>query len=733
MKFFKHIRKGIRAAIEWILFNRGRNVLNTIAVQAGDTKLTLPEAPRGIVFFYSGTDYKQVIDANRQIKTPIVDTQVAVAFKLCAFGITAHHEIFLTIPGQHNTADSINAKPRVLPEIQQWFGQTGDFTITAASTIWLAPALDAAYADMAARFAEDYLNITGNTIKITTGNAPAAGDFYFNKSDELLDKETYDLAIGDHLTVSASDSIGAYWATRTILQILKQNGTTVPKGLVRDYPLFEIRGFSLDVGRKAVPLEFLQMWVKQMSWYKLNDFNVHLSDEAFDLNYWGFRLESDVPNLTSTDVFYTKDEFRAFIIDSAAQGVNIVPEFDTPGHARAFIHARPDLARPGSKGNYLDVKNPAALEFVQELFAEYIAGENPVFPAGTTVHIGTDEYLIAKGREEWNAFLAYQDALLRFIRDDMGRTPRAWGSQTEKKRGNTPVTVQGVQLHMWNRGFAHPKKMYQLGYQMINIDGGYTYIVPGAGYYFDYLDKSKILYDWCPNHMLGLRLPAGDSQVLGGSYALWNDKTGETDNGTSDAEMFDRMFDILPVFSQRLWSKNCDYDIPAIDKLTKAILYAPGTNPTYAIPGSWQYDEVIELCGGESYIETPIDNAGVGSILAFRIKRSGDSGDSPQVIFESGIGQILAVQKNTGKFGFSRDFRDFSFDYVLPKEEWVNIKLATELGSTTLFVNGEKLQTLDRSEEGGGKWASLVIPMSCVGSKTNAFVGEMKNILLQRR
>ena len=98
-----------------------------------------------------------------------------------------------------------------------------------------------------------------------------------------------------------------------------------------------------------------------MAWYKLNDFHVHLNDNYIFLEYYsntgrdpmtaysGFRLESDIKagdkvtlngkeftysaDLTNTDVFYTKDEFRSFIQESDVYGVNIVPEFDAPAHS----------------------------------------------------------------------------------------------------------------------------------------------------------------------------------------------------------------------------------------------------------------------------------------------------------------------------------------------------------------------------------------------------------------
>lgn len=741
--------------------------LKDITLKPEDTELPMPTGlPSGVEVTYGGTDYEQVIDANRKIHKPLVDTEVAVEFKIKLAGgkEIELYEVKLTVPGKYDSAQSTNAKPKVLPELQQWFGRDGDFIIDSASKIVVNPSLGQTYQDMAQAFAADYKEITGNAITVVTGTTPAAGDFYFKASTEELDKETYDMEIGESVTVSASDSVGAYWSTRTILQILKQSGTSIPKGLVRDYPLYEVRGFMFDVGRKAIPLDFLKMWVKQMSWYKMNDFNLHLSDEAFDLSYWGFRLESNVPKLTSTDIYYTKDEFRQLLIDSKAQGVNIVPEFDTPGHAAAYTHARPDLARPG-KSNYLDVQNPDSLKFIKEVFAEYMEGENPVFLPDTVVHIGTDEY---KGgsQAEKEAFRVYQDALLKFIRDDMHRTPRVWGSQTENS-GTTPITVEGVQMYMWYPGYANPKAMYDLGYEMINIHDGNVYIVPGAGYYWDYLSKSNILNNWKPNNMMGLQLPAGDPQVKGGSYALWNDRTGvKNDNGTTDVELVDRMFDILPTFSERLWSSAKDYKVADIDALTAQIKYAPGTNPTYEVKSKGQVvqyytfnegkeksdaspngynlkgdavnaafvegrdGQVLQLKGGESYVETPVDNMRINSTLDFWVNRTADDDDTDKVLFESDICAIKAVQKGTGKVGFSRDFRDYSFNYTLPKGEWVRLTIVTEYTKTTLYVNGTKVHTLERTEQGGNKWASLIMPLSRIGSKISAFRGEIDNVAL---
>lgn len=62
----------------------------------------------------------------------------------------------------------------------------------------------------------------------------------------------------------------------------------------------------LDVARKPISMETLQSIVKEMAYYKMNDFQVHLNDnlifyenygtaeEALESAYTGFRLESDI-------------------------------------------------------------------------------------------------------------------------------------------------------------------------------------------------------------------------------------------------------------------------------------------------------------------------------------------------------------------------------------------------------------------------------------------------------
>ena len=92
----------------------------------------------------------------------------------------------------------------------------------------------------------------GKDLQIVYAVSANAGDFFFTlvEAGTGLKEEGYNLKIDDSVTVEAETSTGAYWATRSILQILKQTDGTIAKGEARDYPKYEVRGFMLDVARR---------------------------------------------------------------------------------------------------------------------------------------------------------------------------------------------------------------------------------------------------------------------------------------------------------------------------------------------------------------------------------------------------------------------------------------------------------------------------------------------------
>ena len=94
--------------------------------------------------------------------------------------------------------------------------------------------------------AEDYGLLFGKALKAKStkdASKVAAGSIIISLSDDKeLGDEGYSIEIGDYVAVKANTTTGAYWATRTLLQILEQNkGTSLPKGSIRDWPDYGVR------------------------------------------------------------------------------------------------------------------------------------------------------------------------------------------------------------------------------------------------------------------------------------------------------------------------------------------------------------------------------------------------------------------------------------------------------------------------------------------------------------
>ena len=241
-------------------------------------------------------------------------------------------------------------KPFVIPELKEWKGATGFFMPKqSVRIIYGAPGLQ----KIARQFAADYKALFGVLPEIAEGK-PCKGDFFFTiKRDKKLEKEGYDIVIGDYVKVSANEPVGVYWATRTLLQMGEQykNGN-LPKGHIRDWPDYGIRGLLIDCGRKFIPMNYLCDLACIMSYYKMNFMHVVLNNNGFkayfndDWNqtYAAFRLECETyPGLTARDGYYTKKEFVHFQEEAAERFVEIIPEIDLPGHSRNIASVHPEI------------------------------------------------------------------------------------------------------------------------------------------------------------------------------------------------------------------------------------------------------------------------------------------------------------------------------------------------------------------------------------------------------
>lgn len=314
--------------------------------------------------------------------------------------------------------------------------------------------------------------------------------------------------------------------------------------------------------------------------------------------------------------------------------------------------------------------------------------------------MGADEYTA-----DGNAYRTFVNDMFKYSEDN-GKKARVWGSLSTIKGD---VEVKGVsedgkhhrEMNLWNPGWADLKKMYELGFDLIDCQDGVFYIVPNAGYYYDYLGDAA--YTDQLNSISGVAIPAGDPQMVGGAYAVWNDMCDYLENGISEYDIYDRIDRSLGLFAANSWGKG-KLDTAGAKAVVSKLGDSPNVDFGYEVSADkngvvahWAMDSLkdaselgrdlvagknvaiedvdgkkaLKLNGGESFASVKDDaltTVGLGNDLRVKVKRTSASSD-PQILFESDYGSIMAVQEGTGKVGFTRENRAYSFNYTLPVNE----------------------------------------------------------------
>ncbi len=188
-------------------------------------------------------------------------------------------------------------------------------------------------------------------------------------TESKIGKEGYRLEINKNgVRITSSDDTGAFYGLQSLIQLMYFNISTngslsLPYISVTDYPRFEYRGLHLDVARNFHSIDAVKKILNMMSFFKLNKFHFHLTDDE------GWRLEiPELPELTEIggkrgytiderdhlrpsygsgpdpeksygSGYYTIEEFKSIIKYASERHIEVIPEIDLPGHARAAIKA----------------------------------------------------------------------------------------------------------------------------------------------------------------------------------------------------------------------------------------------------------------------------------------------------------------------------------------------------------------------------------------------------------
>ncbi|MEJ8672165.1 glycoside hydrolase family 20 zincin-like fold domain-containing protein [Streptomyces sp. MS1.AVA.1] len=166
----------------------------------------------------------------------------------------------------------------------------------------------------------DDLNDAGHgRVPVVRGGA-RTGDIVIDvqPSRTSLGAEGYQLRADERLSVTAATETGAFYGTRTLLQLLAQ-GDRIPAGHTVDVPRYKERGVGVCACYINISMPWLENLVREMAYHKLNQLLLELkvkSEAHPEANTWGY---------------YTKDEIRRLVALGKRYHVEIIPEINSRG------------------------------------------------------------------------------------------------------------------------------------------------------------------------------------------------------------------------------------------------------------------------------------------------------------------------------------------------------------------------------------------------------------------
>ncbi|MCD8386752.1 MAG: family 20 glycosylhydrolase [Bacteroidales bacterium] len=256
----------------------------------------------------------------------------------------------------------------------------------------------------------------------------------------------------DSVIVTAADQRVAQQALYSFQSQIESGSAQLPNAVITDYPDLPYRSLMLDISRNYQTPETMKRMVDYMAQYRLNTLHFHaVDDEAWRIeikplpeltevggrrgfttdehNYLAqiFCGDGNPQNLQGTsNGYFTRDEFIDFIKYAHNRGVDVIPEIESPGHARAAIKAMEKRYRESGDASYRlihdgdtseytsaqafhdNVMNPALpgpYKFMETVVDELKAMYDEAGVPLVAIHIGGDE--VAHGA--WNGSSVAQE------------------------------------------------------------------------------------------------------------------------------------------------------------------------------------------------------------------------------------------------------------------------------------------------------------------------------------
>ena len=605
------------------------------------TDVLFPEVAEGYTASLRGSDLEPVISnegkvTSHNIGARNVDVIVQVENDSDPSD-KAEKNMVITVPDKtslypqiYRSAGTPNQKPEVIPTLQEWYGYEGDFHYTQDTRIILNDAAGLTLTDIGQSMKKDLLEITGFEPAVVTGTSADVrpNDIYIESQEadtyETGDNGYYMVTDETGLKIYSSTHTGCFYGTITVEQILFQDreSLTIPCGVIRDYPKFQVRGLMLDVARAPFRYQAIKDIAKTMSWYKMSEFHLHINDNFFrptdsaSLSAWQgveamFRLESSTFKSLGTDIHteakydyynnvyknpqYTKEQWKELQALGAQMGVQVLTEIDAPGHSAAFTkysYYNPDdiswlgtdksiqCSRNWEQLSLTGDSGARAKQFITALMEEYTNPADPTF-TNDSVHIGADEY--------WNATAEEKTAMASYIRDmhDLltknGKTMRMWG-HIEPYFGNLPEAerkaLNDIVLDVWcsqGEGGDNVTKRLAEGFQIVNVDNHNLYNNPLRNKR-DTVNAEHLYESWSPYTMSGgVAVKKGEPGLLGVKTAVWADVNRK---GSTEKDFSDRITRAIAVISEKTWGAQNENSMEAYETFTfrsQRLKEGPGT------------------------------------------------------------------------------------------------------------------------------------------------------------
>lgn len=478
---------------------------------------------------------------------------------------------------------------RIIPAPKSVKMSNGKFIFNAAV------GLDCPYPDITASLNGFLQKFCGFTLEEGGGTVVEV------KPSADADSEGYVLEIKENqIKITAETQKGAFYGAQSLKQLIAEyydagaEKAEIPCAVIEDAPRFKYRGFMFDCARHFFSVDTLKDYIEAISTLKFNVFHWHLTEDQ------GWRIQIDAyPKLTEVGSkraqtmsdgkpyggFYTKDEIRDIVAYAAERYIDVIPEFDMPGHTRAAIAAYPELGcsdtpvgvatKFGIHKEILCGGNNKVYEFINRVLDEMA----DLFPS-KYVHLGGDEaiktewYVCPKCQSKIKQLkLHNEEDLQAYMTNEavkhlktLGKAAICWNESINSGTLDKSVTIQ-----YWQDG----RKAERVCAEIKN--GRKTIVSRFSPYYLDYpyaMSTLKAVYDYEP--IFEAVKDCGEN-IIGVESPIWTEWVG-------DREILDfRVFPRLTAVAETGWSmpENKNYgDFEAALSSTGKILKTLNINQT---------------------------------------------------------------------------------------------------------------------------------------------------------